>query len=237
MIPYKDENPTSTAPIVTVALIVANVLVFLFFKVQGGAAFRSAVVEFGLIPRELWSGNLPGSTGIIPPLSLLTSMFMHGGWLHLIGNMLYLWIFGDNIEDYLGHIRFVFFYLGCGLAATICHALFSLGSKIPMVGASGAIAGVLGAYIVLYPWARVHVLVFLFFFVTTLMVPAWVMLGLWFVLQVFNGLPSLASLSSGGVAYLAHIGGFAAGYVYIRQRAKKIKPKQTAGTYRKRGWR
>jgi membrane associated rhomboid family serine protease len=224
MIPYKDDNPTRTAPVVTVGLIAVNVLVYLFFRLQGGRAFSAAVFEFGLVPRELWSGNLPGSSGISPPLSILTSMFMHGGLLHLGGNMLYLWIFGNNIEDYLGHARFLIFYLGCGLVAAFAFILFNLGSGVPMVGASGAIAGVLGAYLVLYPWARVHALVFIFFFVTTILIPAWAILGFWFVLQAINTLPSLGGAQTGGVAYLAHVGGFAAGYLYMRARKGKRRP-------------
>jgi len=237
MIPYKDENPTTTTPVVTVALIAINVVMFLFFKVQGSREFTAAVFELGVIPRELWSGNLAHSAALFPPLSLLTSMFMHGGWLHLIGNMLYLWIFGNNIEDYLGHFRFIVFYLACGLIAAFSHIVFNLGSKIPMVGASGAIAGVLGAYLVLYPWARVHVLVFVFFFITTIMVPAWFMLGFWFVLQLFNSLPALGGVNLGGVAYLAHVGGFVAGYLYVRRRSKKHRPRRTMATYRRRGFR
>jgi membrane associated rhomboid family serine protease len=230
MFPYKDDNISKHAPVVTVALIAINVVVFLFFRLQGRAVFASAVMELGVIPRELWSGNLPGSEAMFPYVSLLTSMFMHGGWLHLGGNMLYLWIFGDNVEDYLGHVRYLIFYLGCGFVAALSHIAFSLGSEVPMVGASGAIAGVLGAYLVLYPWARVHVLVFLFFFITTVTVPAWIMLGLWFGLQILNSLPSIGT--AGGVAYLAHVGGFVGGYGYIRLRARKLKRKTPAWKFK-----
>ncbi len=220
MIPYKDDNPTSRFPIVTVALIVINILVFLVLRLQGAHAFRQAVIQAGVIPRELFLGNLQGSTALSPPVTLFTSMFMHGGVLHILGNMVYLWIFGNNVEDYLGHVRFALFYIACGLVAAFSHILINLNSGVPMVGASGAIAGVLGAYLVLYPWARVHVLVFVFFFITTFMVPAWLVLGFWFVLQVLYGLPSIG-MAVGGTAYLAHIGGFLAGYLYIRRRAGK----------------
>jgi membrane associated rhomboid family serine protease len=223
MIPYKDDNPTQTTPVMTVGLIAVNVLVYLFFRLQGPQAFQAAVFAFGLVPRELWSGS-PGGSGISPPFSILTSMFMHSGLLHLGGNMLYLWIFGNNIEDYLGHVRFLIFYLACGVAAAFLFILFNLGSTVPMIGASGAIAGVLGAYLVLYPWARVHALVFVFFFVTTIMIPAWVLLGFWFVLQAVSSLPSLGGVHTGGVAYLAHVGGFVAGYLYTRVRARKKRP-------------
>jgi membrane associated rhomboid family serine protease len=232
VIPYKDDNPTETAPVVMVGLIAVNVLVYLFFRLQGPRAFSAAVFTFGLVPRELWSGHPAGGAGISPAFSILTSMFMHGGLLHLAGNMLYLWIFGNNIEDYLGHVRFLIFYLLCGLAAAGMFILFNLGSAVPMVGASGAIAGVLGAYLVLYPWARVHALVFIFFFVTTIMIPAWVLLGFWFVLQAVSSLPSLGGAQTGGVAYLAHVGGFAAGYLYTRARARKKRPVRAVSRWR-----
>ena len=232
MIPYKDDNPAQTAPVVTGALIAINVAVFLFFRLQGGRAFEAAVFEFGLIPRELWSGSLQGSEAVLPPLSLITGMFMHGGFLHLIGNMLYLWIFGNNVEDYLGHFRFLIFYLGCGLIASAAHIVFNLGSTVPMVGASGAIAGVLGAYLVLYPWARVHALVFIFFFVTTIMIPAWVLLGFWFLLQAMNTLPALGGATGGGVAYLAHVGGFVAGWLHTRRRSRRVRPRSPWPRYR-----
>jgi len=215
MIPYKDDNPTRTFPYVTITLIVMNIAVYLFFRVQGARAFRAAVVELGLIPAELLHGNLGGSEGLPPLVSFFTAMFMHGGLLHIGGNMLYLWIFGNNVEDYMGHARFVLFYLACGFLASAAHVVFNLDSGVPMVGASGAIAGVLGGYLVLYPWARVHVLVFLFFFITTIMMPAWLVLGFWFVLQVLRGLPTLG-METVGTAYLAHIGGFAAGYAWLR---------------------
>jgi len=228
-IPYKDDNPTKGVPVVTIGLIAINVVVFLFYQLQGGDGFRRAVFELGVIPRELWSGNLAHSRGHFPPVSLFTSMFMHAGWLHLLGNMLYLWIFGDNVEEWMGRARYLIFYLACGLIAALSHIAFNLGSTVPMVGASGAIAGVLGAYLVLYPWARVRTLVFLFIIVTRVMVPAWLVLGFWFVLQVLNGLPALGG-SGGGTAYLAHIGGFVAGYIYVWARRRR-QLRRRAGVY------
>jgi membrane associated rhomboid family serine protease len=235
LFPYKDDNPTERPAVVTVGLIVVNAAVFLYCWLQGEAGFTRSVMELGVIPRELWSGNLEESRAHFPGLSLFTSMFMHAGWLHLIGNMLYLWIFGNNVEDYLGHFRFIVFYVGCGLAASFSHILFNLGSKVPMVGASGAIAGVLGAYLVLYPRARVRVFAFLFIFITTFTVPAWFMLGFWFVLQALDALPALGGSSGGGVAYLAHVGGFIAGLVYVRHRAGKSRrrrKKSDRGSFR-----
>ena len=227
MIPYKDDNPARSVPIVTIGLIAVNAGVFLFYRLQGGCAFNAAVYELGLIPRELWSGNLPGSEGHFPPVSLVTAMFMHGGWLHLMGNMLYLWIFGDNVEDRLGRLRYLLFYLACGLIASFCHVLFNLTSRVPMVGASGAIAGVLGAYLFMFPRARVRVLVFIFIFFTTVAVPAWLMLGLWFALQALNAWPSGGG-AGGGTAYLAHVGGFVAGFAYAWRRQRRRGP---AGGY------
>ena len=146
---------------------------------------------------------------------------MHGGFMHLAGNMLYLWIFGNNVEDYLGHFKFLIFYLICGLGAGFTHLVFNPSSKIPTVGASGAISGVLGAYLVLFPWARVYVLVPIFYFLTTITLPAGVMIALWFFFQVLAAIPSTA-MGGGGVAYWAHIGGFVVGYLWIWQRKRKI---------------
>ena len=219
-IPYKDDNPSRSFPIVTIALITINVLAFLFYRIRGAEAFAMAIYDLGAIPRELWSGNLPGSEGHFPPVSLLTSMFMHGGLLHLLGNMLYLWIFGDNVEDRLGHFRYLVFYLGCGLVAVLAHTIFHLTSKTPVVGASGAIAGLLGAYLYLFPRANVRCVFFLLIFPIRFMVPAWLMLGLWFALQFANGLPELRSVEAGGTAYLAHMGGFLAGFLYMWRRTR-----------------
>ena len=221
MIPYKDDNPSRTFPVVTIALIVVNLAVFIYYRLPGMRFFEAAVIHFGMIPFEFWHGrNLPLSPGLSPYLTLLTSMFMHGGLLHVAGNMLYLWIFGDNVEDFFGHFRFICFYLICGLVAAFTQLLFNPGSHLPMVGASGAIAGVLGAYLVLFPRARVHALVLVFFFVTTVTVPASLMLAFWFVLQVLSSLPA-TSVQAGGVAYYAHIGGFVMGYLWTRSRRRQ----------------
>jgi membrane associated rhomboid family serine protease len=215
MIPLRDDNPTSSAPVLTIALIAINALVFFYqlsLDPRGGQLF---VYQFGAIPSVVFGVNsLPPDIGVIPPvLSLFTSMFLHGGWLHLIGNMWYLWIFGDNIEDALGRMRFISFYLLTGLIAALCHALTSIGSEMPTIGASGAISGVLGAYLILYPRARVLVLIPLGFFSRLMYIPAMFVLGFWFFLQIINS--GLAASSGGGVAWWAHIGGFVAGMLLV----------------------
>ena len=211
MIPLHDDNPTRIRPLVTVALIVLCVLAFLWQISLGDVDQRRLVAGLGLIPVVLLGqAELPPMLELVPvELTVVTSMFLHGGWMHLIGNMLYLWIFGNNIEDAMGHWRFVLFYLLCGAAAALAQVLQDPASATPMIGASGAIAGVLGAYLLLYPRARVLVLVFLGFFVTTLRLPALLVLGFWFVLQFFNAV--VAGEAGGGVAWWAHIGGFVAG--------------------------
>lgn len=221
MIPYRDDNPTRSFPFFTLLLMAANITAFVFFRLQGERGFEAAVWQLGMIPAEIFSGtNLADSPGLSPYLTLFTSMFMHGGLLHLGGNMLYLWIFGNNVEDFLGHFRFGFFYFACGLVAAATQLVFSAHSAIPMVGASGAVAGVLGAYFVLWPRARIHTLAFFFIFVTTMRVPAGFLLAFWIVLQVLNGLPALGA-TGGGVAYFAHIGGFVAGYFWVRGKRRK----------------
>lgn len=214
-IPLKDENPTLRFPIITIILISVNCLVFIYQAVspQGLEYF---VLKFGIIPYEIthwhFDINVPR---IFWPLSLLTGMFLHGSLFHLLGNMLYLWIFGNNVEDFLGPVRFTFFYLSCGIAASLVQVAFSPNSQVPMIGASGAIAGLLGAYLVLFPSARVKTLVFLFFYITVISVPAWIILGIWFALQLANvGM-------GGGVAWFAHIGGFLTGMALIMTRLKK----------------
>jgi membrane associated rhomboid family serine protease len=221
MIPLHDDNPTTLTPFVTVGLIVACVAVFLWqLGLSPGAAER-AVYAYGMIPAVLFGErNLPAELAAIPAtLTVVTSMFMHGGWMHLIGNMLYLWIFGNNVEDAMGHGRFVVFYLLSGLAAALAQAFQDPGSTVPMIGASGAIGGVLGAYVLLYPQARVLVLIPLGFFFYTLRIRALYVLGFWFVLQFVSS--ALAGEQAGGVAYWAHIGGFVAGMVLILPFRKK----------------
>ncbi len=216
MIPLRDDNPVEITPVVTVGMIVACALVFLYqamLGLRGGEAF---VYQYGAIPAVVFAyAELPVELGAVSPYgSLVTSMFLHGGWMHLIGNMLYLWIFGNNIEDVMGHGRFLIFYGLCGIVAALSHAAIEPQSIIPMVGASGAISGVLGAYLLLYPRAKVLVLIPLGFFSQMIYVPAALVLGLWFVMQVLSGGFSLGA-EGGGVAFFAHIGGFLAGMVFV----------------------
>lgn len=209
MIPLRDANPSRHTPVVTIALIVINVLVYLYqWTLSGSDQLFSFFDTWAIIPAQLT--NSFGTEFF----TVFTAMFMHGSWLHLGGNMLYLWIFGDNIEDQLGATRYILYYVVGGLAATAAQVIVDPNSPIPNVGASGAIAAVLGGYLVLYPQARVTTLVFRF----VTQVPAYVVLGFWFVLQLFQGLGSLGTLASqsGGVAFFAHIGGFVAGMILIR---------------------
>ncbi|MGZ8397968.1 MAG: rhomboid family intramembrane serine protease [Gemmatimonadales bacterium] len=226
MFPYRDDNPTLHTPFVTLILIGINVAVWVLAQGMGAEPLLSrSVCELGLIPGE-FLGLLPvGTTVPMGPHTVcvmgneqtwftpLTSMFLHGGWFHLIGNMWFLWIFGNNVEDSMGHIRYLFFYVLCGLAAAAAQTVMHPSSAIPMVGASGAISGVMGAYIVLYPKVRIHMLVVLVIFVTRIVVPAYLMLAYWFLLQLLGG--GLTSGSEGGVAFWAHAGGFIAGAVLI----------------------
>lgn len=227
MIPYRDDNPTLGTPVVTVGIIAANVLVWLVVQRMGAEpALSRSVCELGLIPGDFLQRVPSGTTVRMSPTAVcvlggarnwyapLTSMFLHGSWLHILGNMWFLWIFGNNIEDSMGHARYLAFYLLCGLAAATAQMLANPSSTVPMVGASGAIGGVMGAYIVLYPRVRVHMLVFLGIWITTIVVPAFVMLGFWFLLQLLSGLPALGA-ETGGVAFWAHVGGFLAGALLI----------------------
>jgi len=215
MIPLHDDNPTSLRPLVTIALIVACTLVFLWQVSLPAREAQIAVYAYGMIPAVLFGdAELPDRLAAIPAsLSLITSMFLHGGWLHLIGNMLYLWIFGNNIEDSMGHARFIAFYLLCGIAAAFTQAAQDPGSVVPMIGASGAIGGVLGGYILLFPRARILVLVPLGIIFFTMRIPALVVLGIWFALQFL--LSTMNTGTPGGVATWAHVGGFVAGLILI----------------------
>lgn len=211
MIPLSDENRTSRTPVVSYALLGAIVLAFVW-QLQAGDA---AVYAFGLIPARLVHGALlPPQLDWAPAwATVFTSMFLHGGWLHLGGNLLYLWIFGDNVEDALGRGRFVAFYLLCGVAAALVQTVSETTSIIPMIGASGAISGVLGAYLRLFPHAQVRVLVPLFIVFYTIRVPAWVVLGLWFLFQLASS--AMIQPGQGGVAFFAHIGGFLSGLILV----------------------
>jgi membrane associated rhomboid family serine protease len=206
MIPIRDVIPSRTTPVVTVALLLLNVGVFLAAPSSSSPAFEDFVRTWGVTPASFeWS-------------TLLTSMFMHGGWMHLGSNMLFLWIFGDNVEDRMGHGRYLAFYLLCGAVAVGAQVLAEPGSSVPMVGASGAIAGVLGAYIVMFPHSRVLTLVPLFIFVTFIEVPAGILLGLWFAMQLLSGVGSMLVVQPedmGGVAFWAHAGGFVAGVLLV----------------------
>ena len=206
MFPLRDTQPSYSKPVVTVLLIVVNILVFLFEISLEPFARNEFIATYGLVPDQF------------SLLSVLTSMFLHGGWMHVLGNMWFLWIFGDNIEDILGHAKFLLFYLLCGFAAAGAQYLGDPGSRVPMVGASGAIAGVMGAYLIKFPHSRIHTLVFIFFFITTVEVPAWLMLIFWFFIQFFNGVGTIGyshASQGGGVAFLAHVGGFLAGIALI----------------------
>ncbi|RMG73329.1 MAG: rhomboid family intramembrane serine protease [Nitrospirae bacterium] len=213
MIPFKDDNPTETFPIVTILLIGLNCIVF-FIELGYPYGMERMIFSYGAVPRYLigFSGPQP----IPPPLTVFTSMFMHGGFVHIIGNMLYLWIFGNNVEDRLGHLRFIVFYLVSGAFAAYAQALSSPSSTIPMVGASGAVASILGAYLLLYPHAKVHTLIFFGFFIEVITLPAVLVIGLWGLIQIMNGLLSKAASIQGGVAWFAHIGGFLFGLLTIK---------------------
>ena len=217
MIPFRDNIPSRTYPIITVSLILINIAAF-FYELSQGRALEPFIEQFGVIPvRTLaWpTSDLPFLAVVIP---YFTSIFLHGGWMHLIGNMWYLWIFGDNVEDRLGHFSYLCFYLLCGLGAGIAHTVANAYSPIPSIGASGAVAGVLGAYVVSYPFARVLTLVPIIFFVQIIEIPALIVLGIWFLMQFLYGTASLASAAAanaGGVAWWAHVGGFVIGILLL----------------------
>jgi membrane associated rhomboid family serine protease len=225
-IPLKDDNPTSRFPYVTILIIGLNAVVF-FYQLFSPEGLQYFVYKMGAIPYEITHfKSLPlvimesreSIARLSPLLTLFVSMFMHGGIFHLVFNMLYLWIFGNNIEDFLGPARYIIFYLLSGLGASLTHILFHPNSQVPMIGASGAIAGVLGAYLILYPQARVLTLVFLFFFIRIIAVPAAFVLGIWILIQVLN------IGAGGGVAWFAHIGGFLIGIALIKLFTKRKKP-------------
>ena len=224
-IPIRDDQPAFRRPVVTVTIIVLNSLIFLASYLRGPEAFQLFTYQFGFIPVELTNMvELTPQLSASPYFTMFSSMFMHGGWMHLIGNMLFLWIYGNNVEDYFGHVGFVVFYLVAGLAAVGLHTVFDPSSQIPMVGASGAIAGVMGGYMILHPKARITVLLFLFFIIQTMRLPAKVVLGIWFGYQILMSLGGAET----GVAFLAHVGGFAFGlavlWVWVKIRGKGSTP-------------
>ncbi|MDF1512904.1 MAG: rhomboid family intramembrane serine protease [Anaerolineae bacterium] len=207
MIPLRDDVPARRFPMVTVGLLVMNVVVFLVEFLMGPSA-NDLILMFGITPARLTTGWSNPSV----LFTLVTSMYMHGGWAHLLGNMMYLWIFGDNVEDRMGQVGFFIFYTLCGVVSGLLQVWAAPGSTIPIIGASGAIAGVLGAYILLYPRARVRTLVPSFMFYRSVWLPAIIVLGGWFAIQLLNGLAALSvDVQTGGVAWWAHIGGFVAG--------------------------
>jgi membrane associated rhomboid family serine protease len=246
MFPYHDENVAQRTPVVSYAFIGVNVLVWLAIQGAGSTIpLARSVCELGLIPGEL-TGRLPPGTpfpmgeGLVCLTDpgrqvghVLSSMFLHGGWMHLLGNMWFLWIFGNNIEDSMGHARFIAFYLLCGVAAALAQVAINPESGIPMVGASGAISGVMGAYLILYPRVRVWTMVPIGFFLTSIALPAWTMLLYWIAIQTFGGLVGILGEERGGVAFWAHIGGFVAGVVLIKLFAR---PEDVAA-HRSHRWR
>ncbi|MFB0517583.1 MAG: rhomboid family intramembrane serine protease [Candidatus Neomarinimicrobiota bacterium] len=248
-IPYKDDNPRILIPYVTYAILAVNVLIFIYqILLTGTVAQHAFTLRFGLVPAYFWSGDAQAvleynrellsrfyqrallsdlaEVQLLPrPVTLFTSPFLHAGWMHIIGNMLFLYVFADNVEGALGHVRFALFYLLTALAAGLLHLMVVPSSMVPVVGASGAISGVMGGYLVRYPRVRIHVLVFIFIFITTLRLPATIVLGMWFLIQAIYGLVSLPMQLSGGVAWFEHIGGFAAGFSYmaISTRGRKFR--------------
>ncbi len=211
MIPLRDTQPSYSKPLVTVGLIVANMLVFFYELSLDPYSLNHLIAQYGIVPDRL---QLP---------ALFTSMFLHGGWMHVIGNMWFLWIYGDNVEDVMGHGRFLVFYLACGVAAGLVHMVFNPDSRLPTVGASGAIAGVMGAYLIKFPHARILTLVPIFVFFTTIEIPAVLILGYWFLIQAVSGFGSIgfSHLSQQGVAWFAHVGGFVTGMILVNLMARR----------------
>lgn len=221
MIPLKDENPTKTLPFVTIIIIVINILVFIY-ELSLGSNLQDKITQFAVIPYNITHLKYPGVL-----LTLVTSLFFHAGFLHIFGNMLYFWVFGNNIEDRLGHIKFIFFYLSCGIVATFGHIITAFDSKLPVIGASGAISGVLGAYLLLYPRAKVLVLIPLFYMWRIAKIQALWFLLFWIVLQFIYGTTSFALAEEsgrGGVAWFAHIFGFFTGMLFLSLFLKRKKP-------------
>jgi membrane associated rhomboid family serine protease len=216
MIPLRSETPRRTFPIVNVFLIVANILVFMYQLSLPPRTGDLLVQQLGLVPARAERALAHPGPQLVPALvPLVTSMFLHGGFLHILGNMLFLWVFGGNVEDRLGHRKYLGFYFMCGIGAGLAQIAVNWGSRLPSIGASGAISGVMGAYIVLFPTARVLTLVPLIFFFFTVRIPALLILGYWFVIQFLSGLSTLGQINQGGVAWWAHIGGFILGMFLV----------------------
>src|SRR4030095_16922023 len=226
MIPFRDNIPSRSFPIITVFIILLNVFGFLY-ELALGRYLERFLFHYGVVPAFVFAwpqSDLPLAAVFVP---FFTSMFLHGGWLHLIGNMWCLWIFGDNVEDRLGHFTFLLFYVLCGLGAGIVHTILNYYSDVPSIGASGAIAGVLGAYVVSYPGARVLTLVPIFIFIQFIEIPALIVLGFWFIMQFFYGAAALAAATAntGGVAWWAHVGGFLLGMILVGLFPRKDRPR------------
>ena len=233
MIPFRDNIPSRSFPAITVSIIIANVCVFFYELSLGSRSFERFITHYGVVPTTVLAWPHSHVPFTVVALPFFTSIFLHGGWLHLIGNMWYLWIFGDNIEDRLGHFTYLIFYLLCGLGAGIVHTLLNSQTTVPSVGASGAIAGVLGAYMVSYPFARVLTLVPIFIFLQVIEIPAVLLLVFWFLMQFLYGAASLASTSAnaGGVAWWAHVGGFTIGIILVGLFPRKDRPRYGYSRY------
>ena len=221
MIPFRDDVPARHYPVTTVALIVANIVAFLYQSGLSDGRLEAMILQYGVVPSDL----VPGSGQPAAPLSLLTSMFLHGDWFHLLGNIWFLWIFGDNVEDRMGHFRFLAFYLLCGLAGSLAHVIAHPDSVVPTIGASGAIAGVLGAYVLSYPYARILTLIPLLLFWPIVELPAVVVLGAWFVIQLASAGAASVGGSEPGIAWWAHIGGFVTGMLLLNLFARRHHPR------------
>ena len=211
MIPLRDSVPSHSTPVVTLGIIAVNVAAFLYEISLDSFSLNHFLLDYGVIPHNFWASGLPAFFTDGP--RLLTSMFLHGGWLHLIGNMWFLWIYGDNVEDILGRYKYLLFYLGCGVAAALAQVVASPGSRVPTIGASGAIAGVMGAYLIKFPHSRISTLIWIFFFVTIIEVPATLILLYWLFIQVVSSVYEVgfSAAQTGGTAWFAHVGGFLAG--------------------------
>jgi membrane associated rhomboid family serine protease len=235
MFPIRDDQPSFSTPFVNYFIIGLNVIVFLFeqsVQYQDPRGYLALMYQFGVVPRQIThelagAGHFSLAGAFLP---ILTSMFLHAGWLHIIGNMWFLWIFGDNIEDRLGHFQYLLFYLICGFAAALAHIVLNAGSNLPTVGASGAISGVMGAYLLLYPRAKVLTLVVLIVFFTFWWLPAWIFLLYWFALQILSGAQTIGQVGreTGGIAVWAHVGGFVAGLILIKAFPKRARGQRYA---------
>ncbi len=213
LIPYKDDNPTRNVPYLTIGIIILNIAVFVL-QLTSRTGMQNMAYDYGAIPHSLLT--LESRQPVHPALTIFSSMFMHGGFLHIGSNMLYLWIFGNNIEDRIGPVRFIIFYLFCGIGAAFAHAITNPDSTIPMIGASGAVSGILGAYMLLFPRANVHTLLILGIFITKVKIPALFVIGLWVLVQFINSVISAGIQNAGGVAWFAHLGGFLLGLLTIK---------------------